>query len=196
MANKKKGEQHCHSILDNKTNNKRIQPHFSQPLKKWVGKKPKRKKEKTMSVSYEKVVEIVRLKQVVCDSTLEIQKITSSFGIAQWLMDEIGNETQEVLMLLCLNTKNEVNSLSVVHRGTINQSIAHPRDIFQRAILSNATRICIAHNHPSGNPQPSEADKLFTERLKEAGDLLGISLLDHLVVTSNRYYSFRENGGL
>ena len=57
-----------------------------------------------MSVSYEKVVEIVRLKQVVCDSTLEIQKITSSFGIAQWLMDEIGNETQEVLMLLCLNT--------------------------------------------------------------------------------------------
>ena len=149
-----------------------------------------------MSVSYEKVVEIVRLKQVVCDPTLEIQKITSSFGIAQWLMDEIGKETQEVLMLLCLNTKNEVNSLSVVHRGTINQSIAHPRDIFQRAILSNATRICIAHNHPSGNPQPSEADKLFTERIKEAGDLLGISLLDHLVVTSNRYYSFRENGGL
>jgi len=196
MANKKKGEKHCHSILDNKTNNKRIQLHFSQPLKKWVGKKTKRKKEKTMSVSYEKVVEIVRLKQVVCDSTLEIQKITSSFGIAQWLMDEIGNETQEVLMLLCLNTKNEVNSLSVVHRGTINQSIAHPRDIFQRAILSNATRICIAHNHPSGNPQPSEADKLFTERIKEAGDLLGISLLDHLVVTSNRYYSFRENGGL
>ena len=52
------------------------------------------------------------------------------------------------------------------------------------------------HFHPSGNPQPSEADKLFTERIKEAGDLLGISLLDHLVVTSNRYYSFRENGGL
>ena len=83
-----------------------------------------------MPVNYEKVVEIVRLKQVVCESTLEMQKITSSFGIAQWLMDEIGNETQEVLMLLCLNTKNEVNSLSVVHRGTINQSIAHPRDIF------------------------------------------------------------------
>lgn len=60
-----------------------------------------------MPVNYEKVVEIVRLKQVVCESTLEMQKITSSFGIAQWLMDEIGNETQEVLMLLCLNTVSE-----------------------------------------------------------------------------------------
>lgn len=58
------------------------------------------------------------------------------------------------------------------------------------------TEIELIHFHPSGNPQPSEADKLFTERIKEAGDLLGISLLDHLVVTSNRYYSFRENGGL
>ena len=149
-----------------------------------------------MPVNYEKVVQIVRLKQVVCESTLEMQKITSSFGIAQWLMDEIGNETQGVLMLLCLNTKNEVNSLSVVHRGTINQSIAHPRDIFQRAILSNATRIFIAHNHPSGNPQPSENDYLFTEKIKQAGELLGIELLDHLVVTSNSYYSFREEGKL
>lgn len=125
-----------------------------------------------------------------------MQKITSSFGIAQWLMDEIGNETQEVLMLLCLNTKNEVNSLSVVHRGTINQSIAHPRDIFQRAILSNATRIFIAHNHPSGSHQPSQNDCLFTEKIKQAGELLGIELLDHLVVTSNSYYSFREEGKL
>ena len=149
-----------------------------------------------MPVNYEKVVEIVRLKQVVCESTLEMQKITSSFGIGQWLMDEIGNETQEVLMLLCLNTKNEVNSLSVVHRGTINQSIAHPRDIFQRAILSNATRIFIAHNHPSGSHQPSQNDCLFTEKIKQAGELLGIELLDHLVVTSNSYYSFREEGKL
>ena len=144
-----------------------------------------------MSVSYEKVVEIVRLKQVVCDSTLEIQKITSSFGIAQWLMDEIGNETQEVLMLLCLNTKNEVNSLSVVHRGTINQSIAHPRDIFQRAILSNATRICIAHNHPSGNKTPSQEDIQTTKKLCEAGKILDIPVLDHIIITDETFYSIR-----
>ncbi|MBA5729311.1 hypothetical protein HW423_05890 [Aerococcaceae bacterium INB8] len=93
-----------------------------------------------MSVSYEKVVEIVRLKQVVCDSTLEIQKITSSFGIAQWLMDEIGNETQEVLMLLCLNTKNEVNSLSVVHRGTINIFIQLERSVEKVNLLFNNLR--------------------------------------------------------
>lgn len=111
-------------------------------------------------------------------------------------MDEIGNESQEVLLVLCLNTRGGVNSLSVVHRGTINQSIAHPRDIFQRAILSNATRIVVAHNHPSGNHQPSENDRLFTQRLKQAGDILGIELLDHIIVTSNSYYSFREESEL
>lgn len=149
-----------------------------------------------MSVNYEKVVEIVRIKQVVCETTIPITHVGSSFGTAQILMDEIGNESQEVLLILCLNTKGGVNSLSVVHRGTINQSIAHPRDIFQRAILSNATRIFVAHNHPSGNHQPSENDCLFTERMKQAGEILGIELLDHLIVTSNSYYSFREESEL
>lgn len=104
-----------------------------------------------MSVNYEKVVEIVRLKQIVCESTLDVEQVNSSFGIAQWLMDEIGNESQEVLVVICLNTKNKINSFSIVHKGSLNQSIAHPREVFQRALLSNAARIFIAHNHPSGS---------------------------------------------
>ncbi len=147
-----------------------------------------------MSVNYEKVVEIVRLKQIVCESTLDVEQVNSSFGIAQWLMDEIGNESQEVLVVICLNTKNKINSFSIVHKGSLNQSIAHPREVFQRALLSNAARIFIAHNHPSGSHQPSNNDCLFTERMKQAGEILGIELLDHLIVTSNSYYSFREEG--
>ena len=149
-----------------------------------------------MSVNYEKVVEIVRIKQIVCESSIPIKQVASSFGTAHLLMDEIGNESQEVLLVLCLNTKGGVNSLSVVHRGTMNQSIAHPRDIFQRALLSNSAKIVIAHNHPSGNPHPSENDRLFTQRLKQAGEILGIELLDHIIVTSNSYYSFREESEL
>ena len=82
----------------------------------------------------------------------------------------------------------------MVHRGSLNQSIAHPRDIFQRALLSNAARIIVGHNHPSGNPQPSENDCLFTSRLKEGAELLGMPLLDHLIVGRDAYYSFCEEG--
>src|SRR5699024_1930689 len=145
-------------------------------------------------VNYDKVIEIVRLKQVVCESEVPIQKVISTYDTAQWLMNEIGNETQEVLVVLCLNNKNEIANFSMVHRGSLNQSIAHPRDIFQRALLSNAARIIVGHNHPSGNPHPSENDCLFTSRLKEGADLLGMPLLDHLIVGADSYYSFCEEG--
>lgn len=120
-------------------------------------------------------------------------KITSSLGLAQWMSGLIGNETREHLVVVCLNTKNQINCYSTVAIGSLNQSIAHPRDILQRALLSNAARITILHNHPSGNPTPSVNDDNFTERMKDACDLIGIDLLDHIIVTdSSRYYSYRE----
>lgn len=75
------------------------------------------------------------------------EKITSSFTLAQWLSKLIGNECQEHLLVICLDTKNQISSYSTVTVGSLNQSIAHPRDILQRALLSNAARIAIAHNH-------------------------------------------------
>lgn len=125
------------------------------------------------------------------------EKITSSFALAQWLSVLVGNECQEHLIVVCLNTKNEINSYSTVSIGSLNQSIAHPRDILQRALLSNAARIVFAHNHPSGNPTPSTNDDAFTERMKEVCDLIGIDLLDHIIVTDNNtYYSYREESRL
>lgn len=120
-------------------------------------------------------------------------KVTSSFALAQWLSTLIGNESQEHLIVVCLNTKNEINSYSTVSVGSLNQSIAHPRDIMQRALLSNAARIIIAHNHPSGYPHPSKNDNDFTSRMNKACTLLGIDLLDHIIVTdTDKYYSYRE----
>jgi DNA repair protein RadC len=97
--------------------------------------------------------------------------------------------------MLSLNTKNKVIALHVVHIGSVNASIVHPRDIFQLAILDNATSIAIAHNHPSGDTTPSEEDINVTNRINEAGKLMGIELLDHIIL-GDSYLSLKEKGYL
>lgn len=77
--------------------------------------------------------------------------------------------------------------------GTLNQSIAHPWDIFREAIRDNATQIIVAHNHPSGDSTPSESDNMFTSRLTKACELIGIQMLDHLILGESTYHSYAEN---
>ena len=103
---------------------------------------------------------------------------------------------EEVFILITLNTKNIVTGYFEVHRGTINSSLVHPREVFKRALLNNASNIMVAHNHPSGDPNPSKEDIQITERLKEAGNLLGINLLDHIIVGEDKYISLKEKGVL
>ena len=103
---------------------------------------------------------------------------------------------EEVFILITLNTKNIVTGYFEVHRGTINTSLVHPREVFKRALLNNANSIMVAHNHPSGDPNPSKEDIQITERLKEAGNLLGINLLDHIIVGEDKYISLKEKGVL
>lgn len=103
---------------------------------------------------------------------------------------------EEVFILITLNTKNIVTGYFEVHRGTINTSLVHPREVFKRALLNNASNIIVAHNHPSGDPNPSKEDIQITERLKEAGNLLGINLLDHIIVGEDKYISLKEKGVL
>lgn len=141
----------------------------------------------------ETVKQIVSLKQIVAErEELTFSKVTSSYGLATVMMEEIGTLTQEHLVVICLNTKNEVTYISTVFVGSVNQSIAQPRDILQRALLSNAARIAICHNHPSNSPTPSENDKLFTYRLQECCEIMGIDFLDHIIVGRDCYMSFRE----
>ena len=103
---------------------------------------------------------------------------------------------EEVFILITLNTKNIVTGYFEVHRGTINTSLVHPREVFKRALLNNASNIMVAHNHPSGDPNPSKEDIQITERLKEAGNLLGINLLEHIIVGDDKYISLKEKGVL
>lgn len=100
---------------------------------------------------------------------------------------------EESLVLLTVNTKHEVTGLFEVSRGSLNQSVVHPREIFKRAILNNASSIIIAHNHPSGDTTPSQEDLNVTKRIAEAGKLMGIELLDHLIIGDDNYYSLAQS---
>jgi DNA repair protein RadC len=104
----------------------------------------------------------------------------------------LSESAEEYFYLLCLDTKNRIVSLSEVSHGTLNSSTVHPREVFKRAILANACSVIFAHNHPSGNPAPSQSDIDITIRLAECGELLGIKVLDHIIVGESSYYSFKE----
>lgn len=106
----------------------------------------------------------------------------------------IDRQAEEVLALLCLDTKNKIIGAFEVSRGTINSSSAHPREVFKRALLLNSARIMLCHNHPSGELEPSNADNMMTERMYQAAEMIGIELLDHIIVANgnNEYYSYRK----
>ena len=100
----------------------------------------------------------------------------------------------EKFLAILLNTKNMVIGTSVVSSGTLNASLVHPREVFQRAILSNAAAIIVAHNHPSGNTTPSPEDIALTAKLVESGKVLDIPVLDHIIVGHYGYVSLKEKG--
>lgn len=106
----------------------------------------------------------------------------------------ISEEAQEVFGILALNIKNVVVGLHVISKGTLNVSIVHPREVFKAAMLNNAAFIVCFHNHPSGDPGPSPEDIEFTERLVDAGELLGMEVLDHVIVGDNNFASMKEKG--
>lgn len=101
------------------------------------------------------------------------------------------NEPQEILAVAVLNTKNEILDIKKIFKGTLNSSVAHPREIFAYALEYRASRIIIAHNHPSGDTEPSKADLEFTKRMITCGELMGIECLDHIIV-GREYLSLRE----
>ncbi len=101
---------------------------------------------------------------------------------------------QEHMVVILLNGAHETTGTFVATIGLLNRTIIHPREVYAEAVAKRAAAIAIAHNHPSGNIEPSDEDKEVTKRLSEAGLILGIKLLDHLIFTEDRYYSFLEHG--
>ncbi len=106
----------------------------------------------------------------------------------------IKNKAKEHFKLIVLNSRNKIMAITNISIGTLNANLIHPREIFKDAITHNAASVVIAHNHPSGDPEPSEDDLKITKQLKKAGKILGIELVDHLIITADCYYSFKNKG--
>ncbi len=120
--------------------------------------------------------------------------ITNPRDAAALVMEEMRLFREEHFRALLLNTRNEVTGMQEISVGSLNASLVHPRELFHAAISRKAAAIIVAHNHPSGDPTPSKEDLALTARLKQAGDLLGIPVLDHLVIGDNRFVSMKERG--
>ena len=117
-------------------------------------------------------------------------------AIANYFMEDMRHMEQEQLHVMFLNTKNVLIKDMLLAKGTVNATVASPREIFIEALRHHAVNIILVHNHPSGDPTPSQDDFNLTRRVKEAGDLIGIRLMDHVVIGDNAYCSFRKEGML
>lgn len=112
--------------------------------------------------------------------------------IAAYYMEDMRHLEQEEIRVMFLNTKQALIRELTLSKGTVNASVITPREILIEALRCLAVGMVLVHNHPSGDPAPSQADKLLTQRIREAGELVGISLLDHIIIGDKEYLSFRE----
>lgn len=121
-------------------------------------------------------------------------KIVSAKSIYEYYKELLHDKKQEHFYCVYLDTKNRIIKDKLLFIGTVNHSIVHPREVFKEAYLVSATSFICVHNHPSGSVLPSQMDIMLTNQLKDAGNKLGIPLVDHVIVGEEEYYSFTENG--
>ncbi len=126
----------------------------------------------------------------------ERTKINNSVDAYRFFAKYISDSKQENFMAIYLNSQKRYLTHKIIFKGTLDSSLVHPREVFKIALLESAKAIIVMHNHPSGNVHPSKADDEVTKVLIEAGEILGIKVLDHLVVSREGYYSFLEEGML
>lgn len=125
-------------------------------------------------------------------SAEEKVKVSSPDILVNLISDEMRFLNKEHFNIAILDTKNQIIAIENISIGTLNASIVHPRDVFYAAINRSANSIILIHNHPSGDPSPSNEDIQITQRLVDAGNLIGIKVLDHIIIGDNRYLSFKE----
>ncbi len=128
------------------------------------------------------------------NNSLNSEVINNSSAVFNYFKNIFLNKKQEYFYCLYLDSKKHVISNKLLFMGTLNRSIVHPREVFKEAYLLSASSIICVHNHPSGNVEPSKDDIDITNQLSSIGYIMGIKLVDHLIIGSNTYYSFLENG--
>lgn len=132
-------------------------------------------------------------KRLVIPKNVKKQKITSAEEIYDMFRVKIIGLKQEKLFAIFLNTKNEMIHYETIFVGTQNQSITHPREIYNAAIKNSAVKIILIHNHPTGDTTPSEEDIAFTEKMKEIGKLMQIPVIDHIIISETNFFSFFDH---
>ena len=127
-------------------------------------------------------------------SRLKSVRLSEPASIAAYYMESLRHETKEKLLLAMFDARSNLLGEEIISVGTITNALVSPREIFMKAMEYRAAHIVLLHNHPSGDPTPSEADLAVTRRVEEGGKILEIVLADHIIIGDNRYISFRENG--
>lgn len=133
-------------------------------------------------------------KRLFMEDTKTRNKVESSEDVYKIFHPHLRNLDREVFKIVLLTTRNTIIEEKTVFEGSLTESIVSPREIIKEAINQSAASIVFVHNHPSGNPQPSEEDKRVTKHLKAACEVVGIHVLDHIIIGSNDYYSFADSG--
>lgn len=123
-------------------------------------------------------------------------RFSNSRQVFEYCRNEFQGKRKEEFWVLSLDAKNKLRKKDVISNGTLMGSLVHPREVFETAIRHSAAGIIVLHNHPSGDPEPSAEDRRVTTQLADAGKILGIPLLDHLIIGSASYYSFKDSGAL
>lgn len=139
------------------------------------------------------IYESIKISEAAAQYLDRTTPLSSSTLVAD-MFSFLRHETKEHFIGLHLDSKNRLLCMEIVSVGSLNASIVHPREVYKSALLSSAAAIVFVHNHPSGDPTPSREDIELTSRLKQASDLLGIRLLDHVVIGSGRHFSFADSG--
>jgi len=124
----------------------------------------------------------------------QVPQMRSSKDVSTLLHEYLKDTDREHFVVFFLDQKNRITGIHTVSMGSLTASVVHPREAFKAAILANAAAIVCGHNHPSGDVQPSREDRAITTRLSQAGKLLGIQLLDHIIIGNNNYFSFADEG--
>ncbi len=126
------------------------------------------------------------------DKLFSSTKITSPGDIAEIFIPLFRDELKEKFMVICLNSSNKIIKNEIISVGSLNASIVHPREVFKVAIDNNSANIILLHNHPSGNPEPSNEDITVTKKMIEAGKILDIQVFDHIIIAGDKYTSMVE----
>ncbi len=155
--------------------------------------------QKTKGIGRVKALQIkavMELSKRVSASFINNNRVTikSPVEVSTLFMEEMRHLKKEVFKIILLNTKNHIIKYLNVSVGSLNSSIVHPREVFSEAVKTGCSGMLLVHNHPSGDPEPSREDIETTQRLVNAGNIIGIKVLDHVVIGDGRYISFKEQG--